>query len=72
MKAKGQDHAIQAFGVQAAIADLLATKGKAKAMKAYLKSIGADGSESGANTHSREGAELGRRISDLLKRGELD
>jgi hypothetical protein len=72
VKAQGQGFAITAMGVQAAVADLLASKGKAKAMKAYLKSIGADGSESGANTHSAEGAKLAGRISALLKRGELD
>ena len=41
-------------------------------MKAYLKSIGADGNESGANTHSPEGSELMSRIRSLVNRGELD
>jgi len=51
---------------------LLASKGKGKAMKTFLKSIGAGNSETGVNTHSSEGAELGRRIKSLLNRGELD
>jgi len=41
-------------------------------MKTYFASVGADGDKSGANTHSKEGAELGRRISSMLKRGALD
>lgn len=62
---------MHAWGVQAAVADLFAEKGKAKAMKAYTKSLGLE-PESGARTHSPEGAKLASRISALLKRGELD
>lgn len=58
------------MGVQSAVADLLSAKGKA--MKTYLKSIGADGSDAGANTHSAEGARLAGRIRSLLDKGELD
>jgi hypothetical protein len=72
MQAQGQAYALSALGVQAAVADLFAAKGKAKAMKAYFQSVGADKGSSRANTHSSEGAELANRISSLLKRGELD
>lgn len=72
VKAQGQDYALTALGVQAAVADLFADKNKAKAMKMYFKSVGATEGGSRANTHSGEGAELASRISSLLKRGELD
>lgn len=72
VRAQGQDYALTALGVQAAVADLLASKGKAKAMQSYFESVGAGDRHSGAKTHSREGAELAGRISSLLKRGELD
>ena len=69
VKAQGQHFALAAWGVQSAVADLLG--GKGKAMKSYLKSIGADGG-SGSNTHSAEGSRLAGKISALLKKGELE
>jgi hypothetical protein len=72
VKAQGQDYALTALGVQAAVADLFASKGKAKAMRAYFESVGAGEGSSRANTHSKEGAELASRISSLMRRGELD
>jgi len=72
IQAEGKERVFQAWGVQAAVADLMG--GKGDAMRTYIREMQVDesaGKGGAANAKTEQGRSLARRIKSLVDQGEM-